>query len=67
MRKVAEAVDTALLEKQATKEILSYSIDVIPDDRRIDVYETLNKPLKNINFTIRLNPDETDNSRQQRF
>lgn len=63
LKQVAEAVDTALLEKQACREILDYSIEIIPDDRTINIYEILNRPVKKIKATIKLGPHETNNSR----
>ena len=64
LKKVAEAVETALLEEQACREITSYSLDVIPDDRRIVVVKMLNRPIKNIKATIILGSDATNHSRQ---
>ena len=40
LKAVAEAIDTAMLNGVALKEIGDYSINIIPDDRKIIIYYT---------------------------
>lgn len=37
LKLIAEAMQTALLERQATGDISNFEIDVIPDDHKIDI------------------------------
>lgn len=50
--KIAEALDTSLLNKIAISDIIDYHIDVIQDDNRIEIIMVKNVPIKNIKVTL---------------
>lgn len=52
LRYAAEALDTALLEKEALKEVGDHRIEMVPDDDRIDVYYSCLRPLTSIKCSI---------------
>ena len=62
LRKAAEALETGFLEKQAIGDISAYSIDLIPDDRRIEACVMIRKPVSNIKVTFKLGSDATNSS-----
>ncbi len=57
LRKVAEKMEDLLLEEQARREIVSYSIDIIPDDNKIEITEVMMSPIKEIEVKYELRPE----------
>lgn len=62
--KIAEALDTSLLEKQATGDISDYSLDIVHDDDKIEVVVLKNVPIKNIKIKYNLKKAEYGNMRK---
>lgn len=54
LRKVAEGMENALLEGQVLHTIGNYSIDIVPDDDKIEIHYSRIKPLKHIETTFTL-------------
>lgn len=54
--KLAEAFDTALLERRALKEINDYAIEVVPDDSRIEIMLVPVKSVHHIKSRVVLRP-----------
>ena len=55
LRKIAEKIEIALLEKQATKEISQYHIEVIPDDLKIEAWVVKNPGISKIQVQVAVN------------
>ena len=50
LTEIANKVEIGLLEKLSSGDIIDYSIDIIHDDKRIDI--VMRKPTKALNITL---------------
>ena len=49
---IASAIEDVLLEKVALREIDDYSIDIVPDDGRLEIHTIRYVPANEINITF---------------
>jgi hypothetical protein len=56
--KVAQAVETVLLEKIALGEISDYKIDIRHDDNKLEVTCIQSSEIKSITFDLCIKPDK---------
>jgi len=54
LKKIAEALDTVALEALANKEINNYSIEIIPDDKEINMVMMKAKPIKSLKVNLKI-------------
>ena len=49
---IAQAFEMTLVERQAIGEIMSYSVNIVPDDHKIDIYCSFPIGVKSISTSI---------------
>lgn len=54
LKSIAEAIQTALLEKTAISDIHDFDINIIPDDDRIEVVMIKSVPVKSIKVMLKV-------------
>jgi len=54
LKKIAEALDNVALEALANKEINNYSIEIIPDDKEINMVMMKAKPIKSLKVNLKI-------------
>jgi hypothetical protein len=57
LKKIANEVELTMLESQAKGDITSYSIEMIPDDNKLDIYFQVPVVVKDMTLTIKVNRD----------
>lgn len=54
IKKLAEAIDTALLNKVAIGDISNYAIDIVPDNNKIEIVMMKRVPIKNLKIDLKI-------------
>ena len=54
LKRIAEDIQTALLERVAISDLVDFDVCVIPDDNKIDVIMLKNEPLREIKVSLNI-------------